>query len=112
MVKLVSIFSLKPGTDPDEANQAWHDQHASWIKDKILPEAKKYTTNRVVHKYAPAGGTVAEFDIYGYEMSWFEDLAAALKAAERWRSAQPDSFLTGFVSTHKMVIVAEEPIEL
>lgn len=112
MVKLISVFSLKPGIDPDEAYKAWHEKHASWAKDKMLPEAKKYTINRVVHKYPPAGGTVAEFDIFGYEMFWFEDLESALRATGRLRSARPDEFLTEFTATNKMVIAQEEAVEL
>ena len=112
MVKLVSIFSLKPGVDPDEAYQVWREKHTSWAKDKMLPEAKKYTINRTVHKYPPAGGTVAEFDIFGYEMFWFDDLESALKATGRLRSAQPDEFLAEFATSPKMVIAEEENIEL
>jgi hypothetical protein len=112
MVKLVSIFSLKPGVDPDEAYQVWRKKHTPRAKDKMLPEAKKYTINRTVYKYPPAGGTVAEFDIFGYEMFWFDDLESALKATGRLRSAQPDEFLAEFATTPKMVIVEEENIEL
>ncbi len=112
MVKLISVFSLKPGIDPDQAYQAWREKHAPWAKDKMLPEAKKYTINVVIHKYPPAGGTVAEFDIFGYEMFWFDDLASALRATERLRSAQPDEFLTEFIATPKMVIAQEEAVEL
>jgi hypothetical protein len=112
MLKLVSIFNLKSGVDPDEAYQVWREKHTSWAKDKMLPEAKKGAINRLIHKYHPAGGTVAEFDIFGYEMFWFTDLASALKAAGRWRSAQPDEFLAKFVKTCKMVIVEEENVKL
>lgn len=112
MVKLASIFSLKPSVDPDKAYRAWREKHAPWAKDKMLPEATKYTINKAAYKYPPAGGTVAEFDIYGYEMFWFDDLESALRAAGRWQSARPDEFLTKFVTTPKMVIVKGEEIEL
>ena len=112
MVKLVSIFSLKPGVDPDEAYKVWREKHTPRAKDKMLPEAKKYTINRTVHKYPPAGGTVAEFDIFGYEMFWFNDLESALRATKRLRSAQPDEFLAEFATTPKMVIIEEENIKL
>jgi len=86
--------------------------YASWVKDKMLPGAKRYTINRVMHKYPPAGGTVAQFDIFGYEMVWFNDFRFALKNAERLRSAQPDEFLARFTKTCKMVIAEEENIKL
>ncbi len=110
MVKIVEIFRLKPGVDADAAYRVWRGKHTVWIRDKILPGARKYAINRVIHKYPPAGGTVADFDIYGYAMTWFDDLAPALSAAGQLRSAQPDAFLTAYVTPPKMVIVEEENI--
>ncbi len=112
MVKLISIFSLKTSVDPDEAYKVWREKHTSWVKDKMLPKAKRYTINRLVHKYPPAGGTTAQFDIFGYEMIWFDNLESALRTAERWQSAQPDEFLARFTNTCKMVIVEGENIKL
>jgi len=112
MVKLITIFSLEPGVDSNEAYKMWREKHASWVKDRILPEAKRYTINKVMHKYPPAGGTVADFDIFGYEMFWFTDLKSALKAAGRLQSAQPDEFLARFAKVCKMVIVEGENIKL
>ena len=112
MIKLVLIFSLKPNVDAEEAYKVWREKHTSWIKDKILPEAKKYTINKIMYKYPPAGGTVADFDIFGYEMFWFTDLESALRTAERLRSAQPEEFLARFIKTCKMVIVEGENIKL
>ncbi|MEE8413353.1 MAG: hypothetical protein V3R96_02265 [Dehalococcoidales bacterium] len=112
MVKLVSIFSLKPGADPDEAYRVCRGKHTSWVKDKIQPKAKRYTINRLIHKYPPAGGTTTQFDIFGYEMIWFDNLAAALRAAEQLQNALPDEFLAGFVKTCQMVIVEGENIKL
>jgi hypothetical protein len=112
VVKLVSVFSLKPGIDADEAYKMWRGKHTSWVRDIALPEAKRYAINRVIHKYPPAGGGVAQFDIFGYAMFYFDDLESALKAAERLRSAQPDEFLSKYVTAYKMVVVAEENIKL
>jgi hypothetical protein len=112
MIKLVSIFSLKPNVDSDEACKAWREEHPSWLKDKMLPEAERYTNNRLMQKYPPAGGSTTEFDIFGYEMLWFDNLESALATAEQMRSAQPDAFLADFVKTWKMVIVKGENIKL
>ncbi|MBU2536301.1 MAG: EthD domain-containing protein [Chloroflexi bacterium] len=112
MVKLVSIFSLKPGVDPDEVYKVWREKHTSWVKDKMLPKAKRYTINRLIHKYPLAGGTTAQFDIFGYEMIWFDNLESALRTAERLQSAQPEEFLVKFIKTCKMVIVEGENIKL
>ncbi len=112
MIKLVLIFSLKPNVDAEEAYKVWREKHTSWIKDKILPEAERYTINRLIHKYAPAGGTAADFDIFGYEMFWFMDLESALRTAKRLQSAQPGEFLARFIKTCKMVIVEGENIKL
>jgi hypothetical protein len=112
MIKLVSIFSLKPNVDPDEAYKVWRDKHTSWVKDQRLPKAKRYTINRLVHKYPPAGGSTAQFDIFGYEMIWFDNMESALRTAERLQSAQPDEFQARFAKTCKMVIVEGENIKL
>ncbi len=112
MIKLVLIFSLKPNVDAEEAYKVWREKHTSWVKDKILPKAKRYTINRLIHKYPPAGGTAAQFDIFGYEMIWFDNLESALRTAEGLQSTQPDEFLASFVKTCKMVIVEGENIKL
>ena len=105
MFKVVSIFSLREKVDPDEAHRTWREKHASGVKNQLLPEAKRYTINRVVHRFG-------EVDIYGYSMIWFAAMDLALKAAERLRNAPPDEFLTKFIKTHKMVIVEEEKVDL
>ncbi len=112
MIKLVSIFNLKPSTDPDKAYKVWREKHTSWVKEKLLSGANRYTINRLIHKYPPAGGTAAQFDIFGYEMLWFDALEPALKTAERWQNTQPDEFLAAFVKTCKMVIIEGENIKL
>jgi len=112
MVKLVSIFNLKQGVDLNEAYEVWCKKRTSWVKDKMLRKAKRYTINRLIHKYPPAGGATAQFDIFGYEMIWFDDLESALKTAEQLQSARPDEFLASFAKTCKMVIVEGEDIKL
>lgn len=42
----------------------------------------------------------------------FDNLAAALRTAERLQSAQPDEFLVRFTKTCKMVIIEGENIKL
>ena len=112
MIKLVSIFSLRPDADPDEAYKVWRESHTEWVKDKIQPGAKRYTLNRLIHKYPPAGGTAAEFDILGYEILLFDSLESALRAGERLQSARPDEFSGRFTEYCKMVVVEGENIEL
>lgn len=112
MIKLLSIFNLMPETDPDTAHRMWREQHAPRAKDSLLPEAKRYTINRILYKYPPAGGKVADFNYYGYEMVLFGDMASALKAAGRLRSAPPDEFLTTCVAASTMVLLEGENIRL
>lgn len=112
MVKLVSIFSLKPGVDPEEAYRVCRQEHTSWVKDKIVSGAKRYTLNRLIHKYPAAGGKATQFDIFGYEMIWFDEFESALKTAERLHSVAPDEFLAGFVETCQTVITEGENIKL
>ena len=105
MVKLVSIFKLRPGVDPDEAYKVWAGEHSQWVKEKLLPEMKWYTVNRILRKYPGAGGKgSSDFDIFGYAMCWFDDKESALKATERMHKAASDAFLTKYVAPPKEVI--------
>jgi len=105
MVKFVGLFSLKPGVDPDEAYKYWREKHTLWAKDKMLPELKRYVTNRVVRHFG-------ETDIYGFAELWFDDMESAMRAIARLRSAQPDEFLDKFIEAPTRFIVMGEEVEL
>ena len=105
MVKFVSFLSLRPGVDPDEAYKYWREKHTLWAKDKWLPEAKKYTFNRVIY-------TFGEVDIYGYIELLFDDMESALKAIGRLISAEPDEFLAKWITPPQRTFVQEEEMEL
>lgn len=105
MIKYVGLASLKPGADPEEAYNYWRGKHASWAKQKFLPEAKRYVINRVIHRFG-------EEDIFGFAEMWFDDMESALKAMGRVLNAPPDEFLTKWITAHHRVIVQEEDIEL
>ncbi len=105
MFKAVSIFSLRPKADPEQAYRIWREKQTSAIRNKPLPGAKWYTINKVVHSFG-------EVDVYGYSMIWFDNKDAALKGAERLRKAPADEFLTKYVKAPKLVIVEEEKVEL
>jgi len=105
MVKLLSIFGLRPGVDPEETYKHWLGKHGSWVKDKVLPEAKRYITNRVVHKFG-------ETDIYGVAEIWFDDLESAQRAIGRLGSAQPDEFISKLITPPMRILVQEKDIEL
>ena len=103
MVKFVAFFSLRPGVDRDEAYKFWREKHTLWAKDKLFPEAKTYTINRVIHVFG-------ESDIYGYAEFLFEDKEAAVRAVERLRSAEPDEFLAKLITTPIRLLIQEEKI--
>ena len=105
MVKFVSFVSLRPGVDPEEAYKYWHEKHTSWAKDKWLPEAKKYTFNRVTHPFG-------EVDIYGYVELLFDDMESGMRAIERLIVAEPDEFLTKWIMPPQRAFVQEEEMEL
>ena len=103
--KVVSVFTLRPGVDPDEAHRVWRDTSTQWVKRKLLPGARKFTINRVVYRYGEA-------DIYGYSMIWVPDVDTAVKVAERLRTGAPDEFLTKYVKAPTLAIVQEDPVAL
>ena len=105
MVKYISLLRLKPGVDPDETYKLWREEHAPWAKAKLLPEARKYTINRVIH-------TIGEVDIYGFPEFVFDDLESAKRALGRGLSTTPDKFMAECTTSLGRIIVQEEEIEL
>ena len=104
MVKNVTVLKLRPGVDPDETWKYWRETHVSWVKNKALPEMKKYKISRVID-------TIGENDIYGFAEGWFDDLESAQRAMGRITSAEPDELLSKRVIPIR-TIVQEEEIEL
>ncbi len=105
MVKYVAFASLKPGADPDEAYRVWRDKHALFCKANFLPEAKRYTLNRVI-------STVEGEGFYGIAEVWFDDVESAERAMKRVLGAPPDEFMTEWMTNYKRMFVQEEDIEL
>lgn len=105
MVKLISIFSLRPGVDPDETYRHWLGKHGAWVKEKVLPEARKYSTNRVIHSFG-------ESNVYGVAEIWFDDEESAMRAIGRLRDAQPDEFITKLITPPQRFLVQEKDIDI
>jgi len=105
MVKSVAIFSLRPGIDPDETYKYWLGKHGEWVKDKVLPEARKYTTNRVIHSFG-------EGNVYGVAEIWFDDMDSAMRAIGRLKEAQPDEFISKLITPPQRFLVEEKDIEI
>ena len=101
----MAVASLKPGVDPDEAYNVWRGKHAPWARELFLPEARKYTINRVIKTF---GGV----DIYGFAEVWSDDMESALRATERLVVAQPDVYLSNYITAPGRTLVQEEEIEL
>ena len=95
MLKFISFWGLKPGVDPAETWQYWLENHTVWAKDKVLPDAKKYTVNRVIRAFG-------EGDLFAFSEIWFEDMDSALKAAGRVINAQPDELLSKRIVVPRM----------
>jgi len=111
MIKLVSVFSLRPGVDADEAYKIWREKYIfPLVKDAMTPGAKRCALNRVIHKYPPAGGGVARFDFFAYVIFWFDDMASTSRAAGLLRNAHQNGPLAQFATVPQTAVVAEENI--
>ena len=115
MVKVVSIFKLKPGFDPDDSYRLWLEEHTVYVKAKLKPELKKYLIGRVVTNL---GEKVEEFG-FGVVELFFEDVDSALRAMNRlWsvpgqarHNVEYDEF-TRRIAVLRRAIIEEKEIEL
>jgi hypothetical protein len=105
MVAFISIFSLRQGCDPEEADNYWREKHTLWAKSIMLPELKKYTRYRVMQSW----GNV---DVFGMVKLLFEDLESARRAVGRLVAAPPDKFLSEYITNVRRMMVKEEEVEL
>ena len=101
MVKYVVIFSLPPGTNPDELYSYWIETHATNIK-RHLPGIRKYVIDRVIG--APEG----EPQFFGMAQLWFDDVEAIEKA----HSKLPVDDFRSRISNIIRVYTEEKEIEL
>ena len=102
MVKLITIFKLKPGFDPDDCYKLWKEDHTEYVKGKLKPELKKYAIGRVVN--TPGGQT----EDFGIVQLSFEDLDSALSALNRLWSSPEDEFMRRVPDWRRWIIEEEE----
>ena len=95
MLKFVSFWALNRGVDSNETWKYWRETHSLWAKEKVLPDAKKYTINKVVRAFG-------EGDLFAFSEVWFDDFDTALKAAGRIIKAQPDELLSERITVPRM----------
>ena len=105
MVKMISIFKLKPGFDPDDCYKLWKEEHTDYVKGKLKPELKKYVIGRVVNT---PGGQIEDF---GMAQLSFDDLDSALRALNRWWSS-PEDELKRRATDFRRWIIEEEEVEV
>ncbi len=105
MVTFISIFGLRPGVDPEEAEKYWREKHTLWAKNILLPELKKYTRCRVIHSWGPT-------EIFGIAKMLFADLESAKRAVDRLVNAPPDDFLRSYITNVRRILATEEDVGL
>ena len=84
MIKMVSIFSLPEGADPDEFWKYWKEIHVPDVK-RLKPGLKKYTINRIDQQIA------GEDKMWGLVETWWEskdDMRRAFGSDEGKRVAE------------------------
>ena len=107
MVKLVTMFKLKPDFDPEESYKLWSEIHTAYIKKIFAPELKKYVIGRVVRQATP--GQEGE-DFFGVVQCTFENADDAQNAVKKVLNA-PDEFQNRIGESHR-VVIEEKEIEL
>jgi len=105
MIKMVSIFTLPKGVDPDEFWKYWKEVHVPDVKG-LRPSLKKYTINRIDHKIA------GEDKFWGMVATWWaseDDIRLAFDSPEGKKVAND---FWPRVAGRYSVIVEEEEIAL
>ncbi|OGO20455.1 MAG: hypothetical protein A2144_00760 [Chloroflexi bacterium RBG_16_50_9] len=112
MIKVVAMYSLPEGTDPEEFWKFHTEIHASDIKKAYGPRVKKYVINRVTRIIK------GELKLFAIMETWFdneEELAEADKAAKAARAASGKTVVDDFASRVTgsfRAIVEEKEIKL
>ncbi len=107
MIKVVAMYSLPEGTDPEEFWRYHSEIHASDMKRAYGPKLKKYVINRVTKSL------IGEPKFFGMMETWFEseeDLVEADRAARALKTAEGKTFVDDFASrvTQRFRAVVEE----
>ena len=102
--KFSGIFGLQDGIDPDDTWKQWKEDHVQMGIDMTSPEVKKYTIDRVIHRF----GDVAVDDVWGISEFWYDSMEDAVRATERLQKATPDDFHTKRITPAKRMILEEE----
>jgi uncharacterized protein (TIGR02118 family) len=106
MVKLVSLFNLRPGVDPAEFERDYHQIHIPLAKK--LPGQRKYTISKV----RPSKRRQVPF--YRMAQNYFDDMDAlrqALASKEALETAQDQSFHSK-IQDFVQLICEEEEVQL
>lgn len=114
MVRMISIFSLKPGIDPDEAYKLWREKHTQWAKELFLPELRKYTIHRVIETFGDVEA-LGKGQPFGMAQFYFDDLESARRVINRRLALPPDKFddfTIEYASVIMRMLVQEEEIEV
>lgn len=112
MIKVIAMYSLPEGTDPDEFWKYHTEVHASDIKKAYGPRLKKYVINRVIKVLK------GEPKLFAIMENWFENeeaLAEADKDAKTLRTAGGKTIVDDFasrVTQSYRAIVEEKEIKL
>ncbi|MBI4296623.1 MAG: EthD family reductase [Chloroflexi bacterium] len=107
MIKVIAMYSLPEGTDPEKFWKYHTEVHASDIKRAYGTKVKKYVINRVTKVL------MGEPKFFGLMETWFENeeaLAEADKAARTLTTPEGKSVVDDFASrvTQRFRALVEE----
>ena len=102
MIKILSIFALKPGYDPEESYQLWVNEHVPYVK-RMMPELKGYIVGKVVH-----GLSRGEF--FGSVQLSYNTLDDAKTAWSRILANPPDEFMKRITDVRRVIIEEKDVI--
>jgi uncharacterized protein (TIGR02118 family) len=106
MVKLVAMFRLPPGVDPDAFDRYFADKHAAQDAAR-MPGLRRYTIGKVVD--APGGGTPAWRWV---NELWFDSLETAQLALNSPVGVAASDDLMPRVSDFTAVFVIDQDVQL
>ncbi len=103
MIKILSIFALKPGYDPKESYQLWIKEHVPYVKKTMYPELKGYIVGKVVHGLSSG-------DFFGSVQLSYNTLDDAKTAWSRILANPPDEFMKRITDVRRVIIEEKDVI--
>ena len=106
MVKIVNVFNIKEGVDPEELWKHWMGEHAAPMKKAT--GLHRYVINRVIEKLPAHNGESEGVKYWGIVELWFDSKDAYYKAMSSAPPMSPEDMWASSVGPASVTVVEEK----